>query len=133
MAAMRKITPFLMFEGAAEEAMRFYVGLFEHSCINQIVRYDVNESGAQGSVKIANFTLAGQNFMCIDSPQKHEFTFTPSMSIFVECESESELDVAFNALSEKGKILMPPDNYGFSKKFCWINDRFGVSWQLNCQ
>ena len=127
----KEAAPFLMFEGAAEEAMRFYVDLFQNSRIDQITRYGANESGAEGSVKIANFTLAGQKFMCIDSPGKHDFTFTPSMSIFVECENEGELDAAFNALSEQGKTLMPPDNYGFSKKFCWINDRFGVSWQLN--
>jgi predicted 3-demethylubiquinone-9 3-methyltransferase (glyoxalase superfamily) len=62
---------------------------------------------------------------------KHGFTFTPSISLFVDCESEAELDAAFGVLSEGGKILMPPSNYGFSTKFTWVSDRFGVSWQLN--
>ncbi|MBT5874623.1 MAG: VOC family protein, partial [Candidatus Latescibacteria bacterium] len=57
--------------------------------------------------------------------------FTPAISFFVECESESELDGAFKSLSDAGSVLMPPDNYGFSTKFTWVNDRFGVSWQLN--
>lgn len=62
---------------------------------------------------------------------KHQFTFTPSISLFVECENESELDEAFNKLSAGGMVLMPLNNYGFSKKFGWLNDRFRVSWQLN--
>jgi predicted 3-demethylubiquinone-9 3-methyltransferase (glyoxalase superfamily) len=127
----KKITPFLMFEGSAEEAMRFYLGLFRDSRIGEIVRYARGEQGAEGSIKRADFTVAGQDVICIDSPVKHAFTFTPSISLFVECESESELDTVFGRLSEGGKVLMPPDNYGFSKKFCWVGDRFGVSWQLN--
>jgi len=62
---------------------------------------------------------------------KHGFGFTPAMSLFVECESETELDAAFNRLSEGGNVLMPVGNYGFSSRFGWLTDRFGVSWQLN--
>jgi len=82
---------------------------------------------------VADFTLANHHMKCIDSPAKHAFTFTPSISIFVECNDEAELESAFKALSEDGAVLMPLDNYGFSKKFGWTNDRFGVSWQLNLQ
>jgi predicted 3-demethylubiquinone-9 3-methyltransferase (glyoxalase superfamily) len=53
------------------------------------------------------------------------------MSLFVECEDEAEMDAAFTRLSEGGAVLMPPGNYGFSTRFAWLNDRFGVSWQLN--
>lgn len=127
------ITPFLMFEGSAEEAMRFYVGLFHGSEVKRIERYGQGEPGPEGTVKRADFTLAGQNVICIDSPAKHAFTFTPSMSLFVECESEAELNNAFEQLSEGGQVLMPLDNYGFSKRFGWVSDRFGVSWQLNLQ
>ena len=67
----------------------------------------------------------------IDSPVKHAFTFTPAISIFVECESEAELDTAFGKLSEGGAVLVPVGNYGFSARFGWLTDRFGVSWQLN--
>jgi len=127
----RSITPFLMFEGAAEEAMRLYVSLFARSEIQQIEHYKSGEMGPEGTVKRADFTLAGQPVICIDSPAKHAFTFTPSVSLFVECEDEAEFDAAFARLAEGGKLLMPPDNYGFSRKFGWLSDRFGVSWQIN--
>lgn len=125
------VTPFLMFEGSAEQAMRFYVGLFHGSEVKQLERYGSGEPGPEGTVKRADFTLAGQDVICIDSPAKHAFTFTPSMSLFVECESEAELNKAFEQLSEGGQVLMPLDNYGFSRRFGWVSDRFGVSWQLN--
>jgi len=64
---------------------------------------------------------------------KHAFTFTPSISIFVDCEDEAERGKAFRQLSEGGEVLMPLDNYGFSTKLGWVNDRFKVSWQLNLQ
>lgn len=127
----RSITPFLMFEGAAEEAMRLYVSLFARSGIRQIERYQSGEMGPEGSVKRADFTLAGQDLICIDSPARHAFTFTPSLSLFVECEDEAEFDNAFAQLSTNGTIMMAPDNYGFSRKFGWLSDRFGVSWQIN--
>ena len=84
-------------------------------------------------MKRAEFTLAGHRLACIDSPVKHAFTFTPSISLFVECQDEAELDAAFGKLAEGGAVLMPPGNYGFSAKFAWAQDRFGVSWQLNLQ
>jgi predicted 3-demethylubiquinone-9 3-methyltransferase (glyoxalase superfamily) len=125
------ITPFLMFEGAAEEAMRDYVALFPGSAIGEVSRYAAGEAGAEGSIKKAEFTLAGQRILCIDSPVKHAFTFTPSVSLFVECESLDEQERAFAHLSAGGTVLMPLNNYGFSARFGWLNDRFGVSWQLN--
>lgn len=125
------VTPFLMFEGAAEEAMRFYVSLFPRSEINTIDRYGPGQPGKEGSVRRADFTVAGQRIMCIDSPAPHAFTFTPSVSLFVECDSEAELDTAFSRLVDGGSALMPLANYGFSTKFGWVSDRFGVSWQLN--
>lgn len=126
-----QIETFLMFEGEAEQAMRFYVSLFAGSEITRIEKYGAGEMGAEGSIKKASFKLAGHNMACIDSPVKHAFTFTPSTSLFVHCEDEAEFDRALAALSEGGAMLMPPGNYGFSRKFVWLNDRFGVSWQLN--
>ena len=127
----RAITPFLMFDGVAQEAMDFYVGLFKGSAIRNVVLYGPGEPGREGSIKVADFVLGDQRFRCIDSPVKHPFGFTPSLSIFVDCDDEAELDETFKQLSAGGKILMPLGNYGFSKKFGWLNDRFGVSWQLN--
>jgi len=81
----------------------------------------------------ASFTLNGQPFMAIDSPVKHAFGFTPAISVFVDCESEAEIDRLFAALSQGGQVLMPIDAYPFAKRFGWTNDRFGVSWQLRLQ
>ena len=127
----RSISTHLMFEGVAEEAMKFYVSLFRGSEITKVERHGPGEHGAEGTVKVATFTLCGREFMCIDSPIKHEFTFTPSISIFVDCESDAEIENAFSRLSVGGQVLMPLDNYGFSTKFGWVKDRFGPSWQLN--
>lgn len=129
---MEKVASFLMFqEDNAEEAMNFYTSLIEDSKITSIVRYGPGESGKEGTVMQATFTLKGQEFMCIDSSVKHQFSFTPSFSIFVTCDTEEELDNLYHELIEGGSALMPLGDYGFSKKFGWLNDRFGVSWQLN--
>ena len=126
-----KITTFLMFEGKAEEAMTFYVSLFKNSGITSIKRYGAGDAGAEGSVMQATFTLNGEDFMCIDSPVKHAFTFTPATSLFVDCESEDEVGELFAKLGAGGHVLMPLGTYPFSRKFAWIADRYGVSWQLN--
>jgi len=127
----QKIKTFLMFEGRCEEAMKFYVSLFPDAAIAGLRRYRPGEPGAEGSVMQATFTIAGQTFMAIDSAMKHDFTFTPSMSLFVDCADEAEIDALFAKLSEGGKVLMPLAAYPFSRKFAWLSDRFGVSWQLN--
>jgi predicted 3-demethylubiquinone-9 3-methyltransferase (glyoxalase superfamily) len=82
-------------------------------------------------VQRARFSLAGQEFLCTDSPPVHDFSFTPSFSVWIETESEDELQRLFAALSDGGTQLMPLDDYGFSRRFGWVNDRYGVSWQLN--
>jgi predicted 3-demethylubiquinone-9 3-methyltransferase (glyoxalase superfamily) len=127
----RTVATLLMFDGAAEEAMDFYVSLFNGSEVIGVERYGPAEQGKQGSVKKANFKLAGQDLICIDSVVKHQFTFTPAISLFVDCENQGELNTAFEQLSAGGEVFMPLDNYGFSEKFGWVSDRFGVSWQLN--
>ena len=126
----QKIHTFLMFEGKAEEAMNFYTSLFDRSEIVSISRYDENGPGTEGTVIHATFTLNGQEFMCIDSFVKHDFTFTPAMSLYVTCETEEEIETVFNKLAQDGAILMPLGSYPFSKKFGWLNDKYGVSWQL---
>ena len=85
----------------------------------------------EGTIRSAVFILNGRKFMAMDSAMPHPFNFTPSMSLFVECDTEEEIARLFRALSNGGEVLMPPDNYGFSQQFGWVNDRFGVSWQLN--
>ncbi len=121
----------LMFEGKAEEAMNHYASIFSGSEILDIVRYGPGEAGAEGSVMLATFSIGGQVLMCIDSYVKHAFTFTPSMSLFVDCDTADEIRRITSALSEGGEVFMPLGDYGFSREFAWVSDRFGVSWQLN--
>jgi predicted 3-demethylubiquinone-9 3-methyltransferase (glyoxalase superfamily) len=129
----QKITTFLMFEGQAEEAITFYTTLFDDSDVVSITKYGPDGPGgpdAEGTVQRAEFTLKGQKYMAIDS-FGHEFTFTPAMSLFVQCDTEEELDTLYKKLMEGGTAAMPLGEYGFSTKFGWVQDRFGVSWQLN--
>lgn len=78
-------------------------------------------------------SIGDQEIQFTDSPISHGFTFTPASSLFVTCASEDEQTKIFNTLSTDGKVLMPLGNYGFSTKFAWVNDKFGVSWQLNLE
>ena len=118
--------------GKAEEAIQFYTSLFKDSGIKHIEYFKAGEPGGkEGAVKRALFTLAGQEYMATDSPMEHRFSFTPSVSIFVDCDSEEEIDSLFEKLSARGSELMPLGFYGFSKKFGWLADRYGLSWQLN--
>ncbi|SIT66182.1 VOC family protein [Edaphobacillus lindanitolerans] len=130
---MEKATPFLMFQGGkAEEAMNFYTSLIEDSEITEVVRYEAgNPGGDEGTVMRASFTLKGREFICIDSNIQHGFDFTPSFSIYLTCSTEEEMDRLYGELIGGGQDLMTPGDYGFSRKFAWLNDRFGVSWQLD--
>jgi predicted 3-demethylubiquinone-9 3-methyltransferase (glyoxalase superfamily) len=128
---MQKFTTFLMFDGQAEAAMKLYTSLFKRSEILKLTRYGANEAGVEGTVQHATFTLNGQEFMCIDSSAQHAFTFTPSMSLYVRCDTEEEIDTVFATLSQDGQVLMPLDQVSACRKFCWLSDRFGVSWQLS--
>jgi len=132
---MKSITTFLMFvgdqAGKAEEAITLYTSLFDNSEILRVERYGAEENEPEGSVRVARFTLNGVEHMAIDSALNHEFTFTPSVSLYVECDSSEEIGAAYKTLLEDGKALMPLDNYGFSQMFGWISDKYGVSWQFN--
>jgi predicted 3-demethylubiquinone-9 3-methyltransferase (glyoxalase superfamily) len=132
---MSSIATLLMFSdqqhGNAKAAIDFYLSLFDDATLDEIVLYGPQEKGEEGSVQRAGFSLNGQKFIAIDSAVAHNFSFTPSMSIFVACDNEEQIDFLYAALVEGGEALMPLDNYGFSRCFGWVNDRFGVSWQLN--
>jgi predicted 3-demethylubiquinone-9 3-methyltransferase (glyoxalase superfamily) len=121
----QKITTCLMFSGKAEEAMNFYTSVFDQSEINRVFHHE------DGTVLYATFTLKGQTFMAIDNSNKQEHPFTPAMSLFVTCDTEEEINRVFEQLSQDGKVLMPLAAYPFSKKFGWVEDKYGVSWQLN--
>jgi predicted 3-demethylubiquinone-9 3-methyltransferase (glyoxalase superfamily) len=140
--APQKLTTFLAFPQDAEEAMNFYLSLFGDSAVLNVIRAREGEPGwAAGTLQHALFTLAGQQFMCINMPPPgargsdhapwSQYSFSPAMAIYVQCGSDAEIDQLFAALSEKGEEVMPLGSYGFSSRFGWVNDRFGVSWRLN--
>ncbi len=131
--SQQKIKTFLMFDGKAEEAMNYYLSVFDQAELLSINRYGANEAGAEGTVVHAAFSLYGQVFMCMDSNVKHDFTFTPSISLYVTCTTEDEINQLFEKLSQGGNVLMPLAAYPFSKKFGWVADKYGVSWQLNLE
>jgi predicted 3-demethylubiquinone-9 3-methyltransferase (glyoxalase superfamily) len=115
---MQKITPFLWFDGKAEEAMNFYVSIFKNSKVVSVTRYGDAGPGPKGSVMSATFQLEGQQFYALNGgPQ---FTFTPAISMFVNCETQKEVDKLWNKLSDGGR----KDRCG------WLQDRYGLSWQI---
>jgi predicted 3-demethylubiquinone-9 3-methyltransferase (glyoxalase superfamily) len=122
-----------MFSGKAEEAMNYYVSVFEQAEILSIQRYGADEAGTEGTVARATFSLYGQVFMCIDSSMKHDFTFTPAISLYITCASDEEIERLFDKLSQDGAVFMPLTAYPFSDKFGWVADKYGVSWQLNLE
>ena len=115
---MQKITPFLWFDGKAEEAMRFYVSIFKNSKIGKITRYGDVGPGPKGTVMSATFQLEGQDFYALNGGPA--FTFSPAISFFVNCQTQEEVDELWEKLSEGG-----------TKDRCgWLRDRYGVSWQI---
>ena len=112
---MSKITPFLMFQGQAEEAINFYMSIFNDSEIIRLARYEAGEPGKEGEVSQAVFSINGQEFICTDTFVQHAFTFTPSISLFVECDSEEEINDAYTKLADGGELLMPIDSYPLVK------------------
>ncbi len=125
---MSKITPFLWFDNQAEEAMNFYVSLFKDSEVHEVNRYGEGAPLPQGTVITTSFRLAGQEFTALNGGPLYKFT--PAVSFFVGCETEDEVDAVWSALVEGGSVLMPFDKYSFSEKYGWLNDRFGLSWQV---
>jgi|SRR5579864_1042476 len=115
---MQKITTFLWFDNQAEQAANFYVSLFKNSKITGVHRYGDAGPGPKGSVMMVNFELQGQQFMALNGGP--HFKFTPAISLFVNCESQDEVDQLWDRLSEGGRT----DRCG------WLQDKYGLSWQI---
>ena len=125
---------FLTFQGGVGlDAVHFYTSLFEDSEIVSLHTYDAEGPGPEGTLLTAHFRIGGQDFLASDSFINHEWDFTPAVAVWVEADSEDQFERIFDALSDAGKVHMPPDNYGFSRRFAWTDDRFGVSWQLSLE
>jgi predicted 3-demethylubiquinone-9 3-methyltransferase (glyoxalase superfamily) len=115
---MQKITPFLWFDGKAEEAANFYTSIFRNSKILNIARYGEAGPGPKGTVMAATFQLEGQEFMALNGGP--HYTFSPAISFFVNCETQAEVDELWEKLSAGGEKL----------RCAWLKDKFGVSWQI---
>ena len=115
---MQKIVPFLWFDGNAEEAMNFYVSVFKNSRVVSVTRYGDAGPGPKGTVMSCTFQLEGQDFYALNGgPQ---FKFTPAISLFVNCETQQEVDALWKKLSAGGR----EDQCG------WLQDKYGLSWQI---
>ena len=114
----QKITPFLWFDGKAEEAANFYVSIFKNSKIEAVTRYGEAGPGPKGSVMIVSFQIEGQKFTALNGgPQ---YTFSPAISFYVDCEIQAEVDELWEKLSAGGRKIQ-----------CgWLSDKYGVSWQI---
>ena len=115
---MQKIVPFLWFDGKAEEAANFYVSVFKNSRVVSVTRYGEGGPGPKGSVMWVTFQLEGQEVYALNGgPQ---FSFTPAISLFVNCETQAEVDELWEKLSAGG-----------AKDRCgWLTDKYGLSWQI---
>jgi predicted 3-demethylubiquinone-9 3-methyltransferase (glyoxalase superfamily) len=115
---MQKITPFLWFDNQAEEAVNFYTSIFKNSKIGSLTRYGEAGPGAPGTVMMVTFQLEGQDFMALNGGPL--FTFTPAISLFVDCKDQAEVDALWEKLTEGGE-----------EEMCgWLKDKYGVSWQI---
>jgi predicted 3-demethylubiquinone-9 3-methyltransferase (glyoxalase superfamily) len=127
-----EIRPHLMFFGEAQAAIDLYTSTFQGARVASIATHAADGPGVAGTVARATLVLGAQELVVIDSPPVHDFSFTPAMSLLVEFDTPAELDSVFAKLAEGGRVLMPLAAYPFSKRFGWLQDRFGVSWQLAC-
>lgn len=129
---MNNVKPCLWFDDNAEAAAEFYTSLFQNSRIVSKELYTEASSEASGqpvgSVATVEFELAGQEFVVLNGGPL--FKFTPATSFFVSSQNEQEIDLLYARLSDGGSDLMPYQQYPWSKKYAWVNDRFGVSWQI---
>lgn len=125
----QKISPFLWFDNKAEEAANFYTSVFKNSRIIAESRYGEHGPGPAGSIMTIEFELEGQKFTAINGGP--HFKINHSISFFVYCETEAEIDDYWHKLSEDNKqVFWPLQQYPWSEKYGWITDKYGVSWQL---
>lgn len=115
---MNKISPCLWFDGNAQEAVEFYVGLFRNARITRTLLHNEASPGPVGSLLAVVFELDGQEFMALNGGS--EFKFTPAISLFIKCDDQAEIDHYWDALLDGGQAMA-----------CgWLTDRFGVTWQV---
>jgi predicted 3-demethylubiquinone-9 3-methyltransferase (glyoxalase superfamily) len=121
-----------MFQGGkAKPALEFYAKHIPDSRIESCELFGPEGPGPAGTILRAHAVIAGQKVMAHDSFVTHGFDFTPSWSFFLDVDDRAEFDRLFEVLSDGGGVLMPPNGYGWSARFAWVADKFGISWQVN--
>ncbi|MCU5745740.1 VOC family protein [Staphylococcus sp. SQ8-PEA] len=125
-----KVTTFLMFNGQAEEAIHTYVDAFEDAEILALVRYGEDDDAPTDYLQHAIFRLKDQVFMAIDNVNGMDIEMNPAMSLYVTVDNAMEMERLFSKLKDKGAILMPKTEMPPFREFSWLQDRFGVNWQL---
>lgn len=126
MAALNKIVPHLWFDKEAKEAAEYYASIFPNSAVTNVT---TNSGTPSGDVDIVSFKLWGVEFAAISAGPY--FKINPAISFFVYCGSDSEIERIYNKLCDGGLVLMPIDKYEWSNKYAWVQDKYGVSWQLD--
>jgi predicted 3-demethylubiquinone-9 3-methyltransferase (glyoxalase superfamily) len=128
----QRIIPHLWFDGQAEEAVAFYTYVFGDGRTHSVTRYGSEgveiHGRAPGSVMAVEFDLYGFRFIALNGGP--HFQFTPAISFFVTRETEAEVDRLWEGLSDGGFVMMPLDRYAWSEKYGWVQDRYGVTWQV---
>jgi len=115
---MHKITPFLWFDGQAEEAVMFYTSIFKNSKIGSVSRYGDAGPGPKGSVMVMEFELEGQKFTALNGGPV--YSFSPAISFFVNCDTQEEVDYLWEKLSQGGEV----------EQCGWLKDKYGITWQI---
>jgi predicted 3-demethylubiquinone-9 3-methyltransferase (glyoxalase superfamily) len=124
---MQQIAPHLWFDKEAREAAELYVSVIPGSRVTNVTTLSGTPSG---DCDVVSFELAGQPFLAISAGPM--FRFNPSVSFHLKCSTKEEVDAAWERLAPGGKVLMPLDSYPFSERYGWLEDRYGLSWQILC-
>lgn len=122
------LRPFITLEGQAQLALDLYAEVFPDFALHALTHHAAPHDDL---IMTAMFEVKGQAMMISDSFISHQWSITPGISFFIDLEGESELNRLAAALAEGGLVHMPAGDYGFSTLFAWVQDRFGVNWQLN--
>ena len=122
--------PFITVEKRAQEALDFYSSVFPSF---SLISLNHHAEPHHELVMLGIFSIKGQEIMISDSFVSHEWGISPGISFFLDLDDKDELDTLLKSLEEQGKIHMPSNDYGFSERFAWVEDKFGVNWQLNVE